>query len=76
MIVEAIPASVNLTEISENETPRNGQKNAPIEVRTIPDLFLVAFTIFLHLESTVVRTVTSLKTEIEKLRKRQCETTS
>jgi hypothetical protein len=76
MIVEAIPASVNLTEISENDTPKNVPKNAPREARIIPDLFLVAFTIFLHLESTVVRTVTSLKTEIEKLRKRQCETTS
>jgi hypothetical protein len=38
MIVEAIPASVYLTAISEKETPKNGPKNAPRLVNIIPDL--------------------------------------
>jgi hypothetical protein len=38
IIVDAIPASVYLIAISENETPRNGPKKAPTLVKIMPDL--------------------------------------
>ena len=50
MIVEATPACVYLTATSENDTPRNGPKNAPRAVAFIPALSLSALITAPHLD--------------------------
>jgi hypothetical protein len=55
IIVDAIPDSVYLIEISEKETPRKGPKKAPIVVDNIAGLFKTEAAIVFHLPKTVTR---------------------
>ncbi len=48
IIVDAIPVEVYFIATRENETPRNGPKNDPVEMAIIPFLFLNAWDIDFH----------------------------